>query len=95
MDNDTTKQENTQLPRNALADMRKRADASKAATEKLWEETKAAEAEMLPAKRRYDEACSKWHDSYRETERLEAACRIIAAAMLEAKPMLEYEGKDE
>ncbi len=95
MDNDTTKQENTQLPPNALADLRKRADASKAATDKLWAKVKEAEAAMLPAKRRYEEACAEWHTSYHETERLEGACKVIAAAMIEAKPMLEYEGRDE
>lgn len=95
MDNTTAGQENTQLPPNALADLRKQADASKAATDQLWAKVKEAEAAMLPAKRRYEEACAEWHDSHRISEQLEAACKIIAAGMLESKPMSEYEGMDE
>jgi hypothetical protein len=62
-------------------DMRGRAILARQKSDRLWDELKAAESAMLPAKRKYEKAALEWSEALKKAVALEMA----ADAMEEAR----------
>ncbi len=80
MDTDTTNTE-TQIRTAAetLEIVRKKAIAAIMESDALWASLKQAEAEMLPAKKRYEDACAIWHIAHERAQMLEGAVKTLEA----------------
>ncbi len=78
---DTTGTTETQ-PRTAaetLEIVRAKAKAARLEANAHWAALREAEAEMLPAKKRYENACSIWHIAHERAEMLEGAVKTLEA----------------
>jgi hypothetical protein len=79
---ETTEAQPKPTPPAALValEMRGRAIAARLKSDRLWDEVKAAESEMLPAKRKYEKAVSDWSEARKVTVALEMAAEAMEEA---------------